>query len=356
MASAVPKLELIDNSDLMRVNLNQYGASTIKNLDKLPDSIQNKLSAAKEVLAGESHIISSATYPTVYITSDIHADLRKFIQLLISAGMIEYTDAATKAITDKIMTVVLIPNAVMTDFNWIAPNGTLLIIIGDLVDGHRSSSSFMSEVTDTIGNIELLLHIFLYNLRIKAREKGSEVRFTIGNHDMSTVLNNKNDGVFDDYVHKKAKDFFYKNLLSNAFKNRRQCLLPFYECCPYLFLTLDTEIICIHGGLRDRSEKTLDFQSDLDEIQNLLQNGNDLNETINNQKYQTLNKSTSPPLRNPFWTRYYSEQPSATVCLPSSIGVFNKKSYSFVVVGHCPTDSKPANPIDRQHPDEILKT
>ena len=124
MASAVPKLELIDNSDLMQVNLNPYGASTIKNLDKLPDSIQNKLLATQKILAGESHIISSAKYPTVYITSDIHADLRKFIQLLISAGMIEYTDAAT---IKDIMTVDL-PNAVMTDFNWIAPKRTLLII------------------------------------------------------------------------------------------------------------------------------------------------------------------------------------------------------------------------------------
>ena len=247
MASAVPKLELIDNLDLMRVNLKADGIK-IDNLETLPDEITKKLEKAKDILAGETHIISRVKYPTVYITSDIHADLRKFIQLLISAGMIEYTDAATKAITDTIMTVDLIPNAVMTDFNWIAPKDTLLIIIGDLVDGMRSSSSFMSEVTDTIGNIELLLHIFLYNLRIKAREKESEVRFTIGNHDKSSVLNEINDGIFNNYVHLMARRFFKTPMIEDsAFANRRRCLLPFYECCPYFFLTLDQEVICVHG-------------------------------------------------------------------------------------------------------------
>jgi hypothetical protein len=93
MASVVakPALELINESDLQKVNLDK-GGSQIQKLARLPDTLSNKLEKAKDILAGESHILSSEKYPTVYITSDIHADLRKFIQLLIGAGMITYKD------------------------------------------------------------------------------------------------------------------------------------------------------------------------------------------------------------------------------------------------------------------------
>ena len=66
---------------------------------------------------------------------------------------------------------------------WVADD-TMLMITGDLVDGRRGSRT----VDDPRGSYEMLLHILIYNLRIDARERNSDVLFTIGNHDLYRIF------------------------------------------------------------------------------------------------------------------------------------------------------------------------
>ena len=70
---------------------------------------------------------------------------------------------------------------------WVADD-TMLMITGDLVDGMRVDPRGSRTVDDQRGSYEMLLHILIFNLRIDARERNSDVLFTIGNHDLYSVL------------------------------------------------------------------------------------------------------------------------------------------------------------------------
>ena len=104
-------------------------------------------------------------FTTVLITSDVHADLRKLVQMLIAAGLVARTGGPEPPGAYEIWSL-----------EWVAED-TLLVITGDLVDGQRDIWS----VDDPIGAYEMLLHVLLFNLRIGARARGSELLFTIGN-------------------------------------------------------------------------------------------------------------------------------------------------------------------------------
>jgi len=128
-----------------------------------------------------NHEIDTSKYNMVYITSDIHADVLKFIQLLQKEKLITpLTDPHT--VTDLC--------SLVTTLKWNEDKkNVLLIIVGDIVDGRREGEDKDKDkdkhlqVKDNVGSFDLLLHILLYNLRVSAIEHGSNVLFTIGNHD-----------------------------------------------------------------------------------------------------------------------------------------------------------------------------
>jgi len=284
-------------------------------LDKLPQPILDILSASKNTLSKMSHVIEKEKYDSVYSTSDIHADLRKFILLVVGAGLIKYKN---HKIVEEIELIEYIPNEAVFDFEWI-PDKTLLVIVGDIVDGSRSENG-MEVVNDEKGNIEILLHMFLYNMRVKALEKASDIRFTLGNHDYHTVIRSDNSGgLYPKYVHKKARNFF-----NNKIEDRRRCLLPFYECCPYIFLTLGQEIIFVHGGLQNLNDIVIKAQESL-------QAGFDL-AVLNKDKIGDILSNTE---ETPLWSRYYAKDPNSC----NNIGKVVSTEYNMTVVGHCPTNS-----------------
>ena len=131
-------------------------------------------------------VLDTKRFEHVYITSDIHSDLRKFVQTLLNNGIIEIEKSDGIAFDpyskDDIYSPELITNIIWKN------NHTLLVIIGDLVDGKRLNK----QVDDPEGSFELRLHMFLYNMRIQAMQHNSEVRFTLGNHDIISVLHNEN--------------------------------------------------------------------------------------------------------------------------------------------------------------------
>ena len=209
---------------------------------------------------------------------------------------------------------------------------------------------------DPLGNLEILLHIFLFNFRIKANILGSELRFTIGNHDWGTVVNNEcNYYMYNHYVTSSAKKYFNNNFnldelnkvrrlfppygvsidkdIDISWTNRRACLLSFYEACPYLVITIDNEIICIHGGLfrqgvRSSGEPAqVNMTNDLLNIQTKIDRANSLAVISQDENFFL---SDSDIDHSPLWTRYYQRVGRIEAC--------TKTDFKMTVIGHCPTD------------------
>jgi hypothetical protein len=310
--------------------------------------IVDMVTASVPTLA-ESHIIPRGKYEHIFVTSDIHADLRKFHYLLKKAGLV--------TVDDEDIDVPGIMRSIDT-IDWIKPN-TLLVIIGDLVDGRRNFKYSSADVNDPIGNIELLLHIYLYNLRLKARAKGSEIRFTIGNHDYHTVVyGNKTANILKDffslYVHGTATAYFNDGNPDTIRENRAEVLKPFYTCSPYFMLSIEDEIVFIHGGFQVEGPNAVmrNSSDELKTIQNKIDQGSLSDVDLDDEIFLTCVGITDNTCtkrtrgQSPLWTRWYAEHSSAEVC-----PVLSANPYKMVVVGHCPTEI-----ASYQHYIELAKT
>ena len=166
-----------------------------------------------------------ASFDAVYLTSDVHADLARFVRVLVATGLVEQRG---------------------DNVRWVAPN-TMLVVCGDIVDGLRDRGG----VLDDAGSSEFLLHVLLFNLRIQAHLRGSDVRFTLGNHDVHSVTVPRDDWT-DKYTTPrhlyyapKFRDVKVRGKLSSA--PRAAMLQPFYLCSPYLLLRHGSAVF-VHAG------------------------------------------------------------------------------------------------------------
>jgi hypothetical protein len=315
---------------------------TSEEFDKLvsltnADDILNKISNSYYFKNKTNYIINAQDYDRVYVTSDIHSDYRKFVKILKDIGLI---DTCINPYTDDVYKSDLVTNT-----KWI-PEKTLFVIVGDLVDGRRNS-----EVADVNGSFELLLHIFLYNLRLSAHEKNSEIIFTIGNHDFHSVIKISENNISLSQITKEflrlmtpSSLLFYnngsnftKNDYYKIIKNKQKFLLPFYNCSPYFFLIIRNndvnEVILVHGGIHNSKDtNTKDIIKKLEKIQiNVLKTN--LN-TIDDNIYDFFSNITSP-----LWTRFYAEELYACTKLYEQ----ENNNNNLIIVGHCPTYSAGAN-------------
>lgn len=292
-------------------------------LERLPDSILKKIERAHDYFRS-GYTIDHTQYDHVFITSDIHADLGIFDQLLLNAKIIEMVDRPDVAHLSPLVRLIC-------QRRWVAAR-TLVIIVGDIVDGRRNNNKF--EVPDTKGNIELLLHAYLYTLRILADEHGSELRFTVGNHDYHSVIeeNTLYPAFYDMHVHRSAQRFFVNRA------GRRRCLLPFYNCCAYLMLSISNEIACVHGGFIgydgnqfvNNTHFLIDAQQEIDAAEGF--------EGLSPASLEQLAVAQIADLgegyeSSPLWSRRYARGTEAEVC--GQLG----DTYALTVVGHCQTGS-----------------
>lgn len=150
-------------------------------------------------LLRRSHVIKTSEFPTVYFSSDIHADFRKYLQMLQAIKLVG-------SIIDPYEGDIYDPS-IISDVTWTGGPGVLLVIIGDLVDGQRPGHGM---VDDPRGSFEFLLLSYLHNLRIQANKVKSEIIYTIGNHEYMTVLLPPDPFAehFYDYIHPSAVTFF----------------------------------------------------------------------------------------------------------------------------------------------------
>lgn len=296
----------------------------IVNANPLPIDFISKLEELMRILP-VSHILDASRYDVVCITSDTHSDFRKLIQLLSDAGIIKLPEIGGRTAdpyTDDIYHPTLISETM-----WI-PNRALFIIAGDLVDGCRECfDATQTALGDCVGSFEFLTHCFLYNLRIRALQHDSNVLFTIGNHDLHSVLLNDRTSIefWEDFVDYSAKGFF------GTPDRRKTILMPFYRLSPYFMLSIENlcmktkEVAIVHGGFHDGAGR------DLLTFCTMLQE-----QVRNVGLVQTVAESAAILGHcddSPLWSRRYAD---AT----NRCDLVRELDYGLVVVGHCTTHSK----------------
>lgn len=330
-----------DNYDGYYISNGDYAIT--RPMTTLPDAVLTKLHNSRKFLSSPYNI-PSGKYTKIYTTSDIHADIYAISRILFRSGL---TTEDLQADLSNLY-----------DIRWNPEmKETLLVIVGDIVDGYRDGLS----VNDPTGDIEIKLHIYLFNLRLSAQSYNSELRFTIGNHDYHTVIqdieyaqdinlpepyNTATDAgeiailrnsyygiinvIYNDYVHPRAKALF------GTRANRRNCLIPFYECCPYVCITVDNEMIFVHASLHGGPQGQYNLTQKLLEVQDRIDNSS-LVDTITGGNLSNVHfiahVNRNMTYGGPLWTRFYSNSSQAIVC-----SVVTASPYKMTIVGHCQTN------------------
>jgi hypothetical protein len=346
------------------------------------DDVDDVFTKINNYKSTTTHTIACETYRKIYVTSDIHADFRKFLQILIKNKLVDFYvndddddddddeydslydddddeptdlgndnedeeefehDKRRLSKKDKIYDPEMIYDpALIANVQWTGGSSTLLVILGDLVDGHRQDSA--AALDDREGTFELRLHALIHNLRIRANLAESNVLFTLGNHDVESVLTTdtaERKHMYDNYVHISAKTFF-KNM-----NLRREMLLPFYRNSPYMFLeffrkklprsslrsssssSLNRRVVqyvLVHAGIHNRQGQRVDLKWRA--LQQRMDEANGLTDDIIDE-LSRVNSTDDDKMNNIFWSRNYLESKTCVA--------IQRKKFPLVIVGHCPT-------------------
>jgi hypothetical protein len=278
-----------------------------------------------------SQTLNAEMFHAVYVTSDIHSDVRKFIELLVNADIVTIP-AGIDLYSDDIYNPELYTQTI-----WNKP-GIAVIVLGDIIDGRRGEGN---EVNDVRGQFELLLHIFLYNMKIKALEKNAMLAFTFGNHDYHSLIQ-FDTGMIQGYTPNELQTFFgYPD--NGWIQTRQHALLPFYEVHPLFMIRVHHgqrfELYGIHGGFHnpDKSvnvKELIDFQKKI----SALDPNVSLTSIVGNPDFDLkVLSSTMPHPKDPtrliesggMWSRVYENADACSIIEPISP--------IMIVVGHCPT-------------------
>jgi hypothetical protein len=286
--------------------------------------------------------VDASLVDVLYATSDIHADLAALMGLMRSSGLIKLAHA--RASLDAVLGAV-----------WL-PHRTYFVVVGDLVDGRRLDGA---ENHDPDGTFELLVHVLLFNMRILARERASDVVITFGNHDVTSVLD-RHTGRLDGFIHGEAWRYWDACLTQQANKTkglpvpdpactcsrcqragvrtkdmRRRVLRPFYECSPFLTFNVVSkspttgrytpEVSFVHGAFHADNHIAKISQGAL-RAGALFPNVREATESValdmdNLFAHQVVSAALD--------SRRYQEVPSE--CMGTGMAA------KLVVVGHCPT-------------------
>jgi len=374
--------------DAIRAVAANLKIAVVMKYEYIPDGmapIKAKIDATKATKGNwpVNHIINlnEAKYSTLYITSDIHSDVRKFLQLLLKEGFITINSTADfdpygggAAPYDVNQDNIYKPE-VINNITWIKDN-TLLVLVGDIVDGSRGVvNGVIMDVNDPKGVFDLLLHVLLFNLRVSARRKNSDVLFTIGNHDYATVMRSSGESM-KKHIHANAQTFFRSKFPDSGeyFTRRSEALRPFYDHSPYLLLRLNngdkTEIACVHAGFHKIESVGGPVLSDIIQLE-AIQGVIDESKTASSIYYPDGGKKTENPihkllgggrqedihddkylLAGPLWTRMYAnddrliDPKTSTEFSDPICKAIQATNIDMIVVGHCPTTETTSKRID----------
>ena len=296
--------------------------------------------AEKRIRNAAGHEIDG-DFDRVFVTSDIHADVRKLVQVLLACGLITIGAHTHESIYENDTNVY----DIVWNARWV-PQRTLIVICGDLVDsgiGQEKWAEF-NALGDGRGAYEFLLHCLLFNLRIQARKVRSDVQFTLGNHDTGTITGCTDQscprGIGPFYVYDGHLRFASMGLLPPALdkdkgafltrqlNKRRDMLVPFYACSPYLMLTLG-KVAFVHAGFV--ASDGSDVYADALRRQQLLDAAPLEEDTSLVDFFQPTQGGEDEA--KVLWTRAYAESPHDAVCTASS----THERFELIAVGHCVT-------------------
>jgi hypothetical protein len=140
----------------------------------------------------------------VYTISDLHADVRRFLAVLVLGDFID---------SDVDMLNPLL------NLQWNPEmKNTILVICGDIIDGRRPPR----ENTRQTYCDELVIHMLIYNLRILARKYNSYVFCTLGNHDFFAFHSSPTISAnlaYRDYIDSSSRTFYSLQFYSLLQKN-----------------------------------------------------------------------------------------------------------------------------------------
>jgi predicted MPP superfamily phosphohydrolase len=139
----------------------------------------------------------------IHAISDLHADVRRFLEILKLAEFIN--DDVDMAYPIKNLRW----NPKMTD--------KIIVICGDIIDGKRGVDNSKTTNCD-----ELLIHMLIFNLRILARAHNSYVFCTMGNHDFFAfhATNRSNTELaYKNYIDSRSLEFYESRMRTFLMSN-----------------------------------------------------------------------------------------------------------------------------------------
>lgn len=184
-------------------------------------------------------------YTNIYAIGDINADYLTLVKMLIGFGLIDYNNKTEIKIDDY---------ELISNVEWVAPDYTLLVICGNVIGGWTSGGFQLKQHFQTYKNEdnnrnedegynEVLIHMFLRNIKKIAQKKGGDVILIGGDRDIHWE---------DDYIHKKAIAYYKKFDKNNHYYSRYLILKPFYKKNFIDFFSIKNskvDVLFINGGL-----------------------------------------------------------------------------------------------------------
>jgi hypothetical protein len=280
----------------------------------------------------------------IIVFSDIHADIHNLIILLRDCGKViskkDFNNLILDDKTEEYLNLDLNNNEELykedLDYEWIG-NDTLIVIIGDILDGARTNSDVYKDKLNNIleheyPQIELKIFKLINSLNKQANKYNGKIIKILGNHEVWNFLGIDNNYIFKYTLNNKN---YYKGL------NRYDCFKIgnigyniIKEDGIYLLLKID-DYVFVHGGIIDNMN-----YNDYIYINNILNNTKDKYKLY--EIYYTLFNIVSP-----IWTRdlnsdslrIQNEELTNNFC--NNLINLLKKSFNnninklHLIIGHC---------------------
>lgn len=188
--------------------------------------------------ANPKYFYEKSKVDNIYAIGDINADYLTLVKMLIGFKLIKYSDKTKIEINN--------PELIST-VKWVAPEKTMLVICGNIIGGWNSGGYStkhrlgLNENTDVKRNIdngdnEMLIHMFLRNIKLLAKENNSDVMLVYGGI-KDNLFHSADPAIIDDYdktnysIPQVAVDKYSKYPIINGdnYGTRYNLLKEFYK-------------------------------------------------------------------------------------------------------------------------------
>lgn len=251
-------------------------SSNSYNIENL-DPIYNKLSKDDN----PKYFYEKSKVDNIYAIGDINADYLTLVKMLIGFKLIKYSDKTKIEINNP---------ELISNVEWAAPKKTILVICGNIIGGWNSGGYSTEhrlglkkdENTDVKRNIdngdnEMLIHMFLRNIKLLAKENNSDVMLVYGGI-KDNLFHSADPAIIDKYdktnysIPQVAVDKYSKYPIINGdnYGTRYNLLKEFYRKNVTLYFAIiengkklilsDIYILFINGNWLNNKKMELNFE------------------------------------------------------------------------------------------------